>query len=327
MKGTFVAVCVVVVGVSVACGVVVRVVDGHIDMSGKETWGQQHKSEMLVGDHYVGMKMARSPEEVRAFWTSERMKSAIPLDMELEEGDGAERENPRVTRGSCSPNYDQKENTTFYNRTPGVAVGKVFFRQGLFNTAYVCSGSVTKDNYVMTAGHCVYDPLTGFSTDFLFVPGYYEGEEPRGSYAAVNLYTTSGWGLYGMFTWDYAIAELESNVEEVAKGKNFPLVVNLDAGSTVYRSYGYAADRPYDGETVHQCTSEGCVIDLIYSTIGIYCDQTGGASGGPWLIPGKTDSLFFIAGVNSYHYNGPHIYLYSPYFNSDTQDFYDAIVK
>ena len=62
---------------------------------------------------------------------------------------------------------------------------------------YQCSGAVVDSpagNVVITAGHCVVDPETGAAArSVVFVPGYREGREPYGSFAATRWVTTPEW--------------------------------------------------------------------------------------------------------------------------------------
>jgi len=204
-------------------------------------------------------------------------------------------------------------------------VGKVFFQQGIFT--YVCSGSVSADNFVWTAGHCVYDNVKGrFSENFQFIPGYEDGDYDDGKYVATELFATQGW-IDGSIGYDYALASMDGNVQAAVGGYNFQLSVNNEPDSTTYESYGYPAGAPFDGTIDHTCKSGGCGRDHFVSppTVYIECDSTGGCSGGPWLIANSTAaSGYNFGGLNSYNYGGSSR-MYSPYLDSDTETFWHSV--
>lgn len=84
---------------------------------------------------------------VMAYWTPERMKNAIPYKWFLNR-------KPNSTwsdlEAPVSTEYVPDQN---YQTIPYKAVGKVFFTSQGAN--YVCSGSISGNNAVLTAGHCV----------------------------------------------------------------------------------------------------------------------------------------------------------------------------
>src|SRR5687768_5920695 len=76
-------------------------------------------------------KADKSPDEVRAYWTAERMRDAIPIEQ-------AKRET-RAKPGSTSSWSTVTANWTALGAI-GPAHGKVFFSDGTYN--YVCSGTL-----------------------------------------------------------------------------------------------------------------------------------------------------------------------------------------
>jgi V8-like Glu-specific endopeptidase len=61
--------------------------------------------------------------------------------------------------------------SSYNNVYPFYLIGQVFFKSG--NVDYIGSGTVAGPHSVLTAGHNVYDPDTGFSTNFEFYRNTY----------------------------------------------------------------------------------------------------------------------------------------------------------
>jgi hypothetical protein len=68
-------------------------------------------------------------------------------------------------------NYPRQLPETFNNIYPFYLIGQVFFKSG--RTDYIGSGTVAGPHSVLTAGHNVYDPDNGFSTNFEFYRNTY----------------------------------------------------------------------------------------------------------------------------------------------------------
>jgi hypothetical protein len=83
------------------------------------------------------------------------------------------------------------------------------------------------------------------------------------------------------------------NVEDVVGAFGISLFGDPDRS---WRAYGYPAEAPFDGERLFTCDSRTSAFDLGFDppAIGIDCDMTGGASGGPWLLQGTN-----LVGSNS----------------------------
>ena len=90
-------------------------------------------------------------------------------------------------------------------------------RQGVLHRGrgnYVCSGNaVTSENQstVATAGHCLNEGPGTFVDNFIFVPGYEDGQAPYGRWTARDLYTPSQWGENGDIGFDTGFAVVDQN--------------------------------------------------------------------------------------------------------------------
>jgi V8-like Glu-specific endopeptidase len=265
-----------------------------------------------------------------AYWTADRMKSAISgdvlADKALKRGNAFT--TGAVQRGT-STKIDGKEAkgkpALHADENPVSHIGKVFFTSGGLN--YVCSGnSVVSGNKstVATAGHCVNEGPGAFVTNFVFVPAYLNGAAPYGKWAATSLYVPTQWSSAGDMQYDTGFAV-------VAPSKGVTLADTVGASGVefnaarglTYKSFGYPAAAPFDGESLKSCS--GTAINDRYNpqfnTQGIPCDMTGGSSGGPWFI--GTSSNGYQNSINSYRYSGaPSQVMYGPYWGSVIQQAY-----
>lgn len=219
---------------------------------------------------------------------------------------------------------------------PWRATGKLFFT--IAGDSYVCSASLIKKGVVLTAAHCVIDYGSGSGGVFsgiTFKPAYSNGTSSYGSWTAQKVYVRSPY-VNGT---DNCAAGAEGIVceNDVAL-----IVVKTQSGaypgtSTGWYGYGYggysyvgglvqitqlgypvALD---DGGLMERTDSYGYVdADSVNNTV-IGSRQTGGSSGGPWLVNfgirpsqtagydegayGSASTPNIAVGVTSWGYTGP----------------------
>ncbi|MGH3517823.1 MAG: trypsin-like serine peptidase [Haloechinothrix sp.] len=247
---------------------------------------------------------------IEAYWTPAKMDAAKPAEQYLA---GKQKRGNGKGKGKKSAEAVQE--------TPQPELGKVFFTLG--GTDYVCSGTATtsgNSDVVTTAGHCLNEGPGGYATNFAFVPAYENGNRPYGTWTAGQLFTTTQWAGSGDFEYDAGFAVMNENSSGASLTDvvgSYPIAFNLSRGLT-YKSYGYPAASPYDGELLWSCT--GAAKDDPYgsTTQGIPCSMTGGSSGGGWITGGQLNS------VNSYKYRTDSSTMYGPYFGSVIQSVYNA---
>ncbi|MDQ3986115.1 MAG: hypothetical protein M3280_06410 [Actinomycetota bacterium] len=209
-----------------------------------------------------------------------------------------------------------------YTRYPYRTVGKIFFTQGGSN--FVCSGASvvsSPNNAVYTAGHCVSDGAGAFSTNVVFSPARKNSRNRYGLFPGGQLWTTSAWHFNGDLTRDFAAFAvgtngagntLQSRVGTLGFQYNQSRVQHWD-------TFGYPATGGFTGETQITCKASHAVDDTGIpgggpDPMGIGCDSTGGASGGPWITMFLRGS--FLNSVNSYKYPSTQPgAMYGPYFD------------
>jgi hypothetical protein len=222
--------------------------------------------------------------------------------------------------------------------------GKLYFTQ--YGTNYVCSGTSVTSNggsqrLVDTAGHCVYsqyglgDP-NGWSYNVYFCPAYYNGVGPWGCWTSLQLYSFSVWTNNADLRYDQGYI-ITSDTSTNGYGR---------LGSTVgtqgfawnqsyvqdFWSFGYPQAAPYSGGVLILTTSSTAQADDPTGsgypyTIGIGSDETGGSSGGGWIINARLGAPGYVNSHNDYKYTSPSMPLamYGPYYGQWTHDLWDYV--
>ncbi|MFH8405954.1 trypsin-like serine peptidase [Streptomyces sp. NPDC018019] len=289
-----------------------------------------------------------SASSVAGFWTAERMREATPLDLlttgaEAAPGSGtaADTAAPSVRRGPERTVRPTLPTTTAAAPVPksfpqagapwtgGGAVtntaGRVFFTyQG--RTASCSGNAVTSANKstVITAGHCV--KLNGaWHSDWIFVPGYHDGQAPYGKWAASKTLATPQWTASEDINYDVGAAVVAplngQRLTDVVGGQG--LAFNTGYNKPMY-AFGYPAAAPYDGSKLIYC-SGNTIKDPLFSTDhGMSCNMTGGSSGGPWFTRfDEATGTGLQSSVNSFGYTFLPNRMFGPYFGADAENLYN----
>lgn len=235
------------------------------------------------------------------------------------------------TRFALFPNSQYK---VYPNRTHG----KLFFSQHTptGDGNFVCSGTVVTSVgkwLVETAGHCVANSATHtFSFNVVFVPAYRNNTRPFASWTAATLWTKTVWINNGNLREDRGFVILNNN----SAGQPIQNITGSE-GIAFNQSYlqhvvdfGYPAESPFNGQTEQLCLAsfeETDPFDTEAGSVpwGIGCDQTGGSSGGGWVIRYGSGGGF-VNGHNDYKYTSPArpLEMFSPYFDNSELSLYNC---
>ena len=267
-------------------------------------------------------RTGEDPNEVRRYWTSERMKQAIPMQRNNRAG-GPKGEFAKPSRPGGSTSSTSTE-VTIAAGSAQTALGKVFFSDGTYN--YVCSGTALENNVVWTAGHCVNEGPGVYYKNFMFVPAYRDGVRPYGTFPARQLATTDRWRTLGEFGVDVgaAIPALNERGERLVDVVNERPIHFNTPREQGYRAYGYPAEGKFNGQRLRVCNTAWSRNDTSTDpdTMGVPCDMNGGSSGGGWLSAADA-----VVSVNSYGYGSLKNVMFGPWLTTEAQALYNHAVS
>lgn len=268
------------------------------------------------------------------YWTSERMRSALPGDelanqamkKHLVRGPGTETSVESGVENRIEGSEPAVSHLTKASESPIKHIGKVFFTLGGSN--YVCSGNsviAANRSTVSTAGHCLNEGPYAYATNFVFVPAYFNGTAPYGKWTAKALYTPSRWASNGDMQYDTGFAVVNSiNGQKLADVVGSSGIRFNAARGLNYKAFGYPAGSPFNGESLKSCSGKATndPYNPWFISQGIRCNMTGGSSGGPWFT--GTSSTGYQNSVNSYGYGSNSTTMYGPYWGAVIQDTYNS---
>ena len=289
---------------------------------------------------------------VLAYWTPARMKAAVPFDYSFDAVRGFHEDKGRPGGGGGGGTPSSVGGASWNGGGRMLkSTGRVLFH--LSSGDYICSGSVVDDGdatnnptnnhaIVLTAGHCVTENTAGsFATNWLYIPSfdtsptYTCSATTYGCWVADALYASTAFATAGGFNTqaiqnDWGFARVTTGGFDGSqldyKLGSFPIQFASVASGTVLSSFGYPAAGKYNGSDLIYCRNAISYDALAgNATYGMTCDETGGASGGPWVQAADTTAYSDarLTSLNSYRYSGG-TKMYGPKFNSRTHDVFDA---
>ena len=298
----------------------------HLDESKPSARGPQAPARVELAASGAVKHLDTSAAEhrrVRAYWTADRMRAALPGELLV-------RSTPSVGKPT-PPDPGNGMVGEYYDGAGSVVAttGKVFFTMGGLN--YVCSGSSVasaNESLVVTAGHCVHEGPGAYATNFVFVPGYDDGVAPYGTFSATALVTTPQWAAEGDLAHDlgFAVTTSGSGVTLTATVGGQAIAFNQPPGQVMH-AFGYPAESPYDGSDIAWCWGTAIQDKYRRSGQGIECNLTGGSSGGPWLLGfDAVTGVGTLNSVTSFVYRGGKLrgYVFGSYFGPSEQAAYEV---
>jgi V8-like Glu-specific endopeptidase len=202
-------------------------------------------------------------------------------------------------------------------------VGAVFTHNA--DGDHFCTASVVDSagqNLIITAAHCVYDPIAGQRSDLVFIPGYRNGDTPNGVWPLFSITVDPSWSESGNEDLDVAFA--------IVKPQNGRQVQQVLGGNSLGVNKGYqlpvkVTGYPSSGDVPITCAN--MTTEQSSTQLRIDCpDYTGGTSGSPWVtdLDPATHTGTVVGVIGGYQQGGdsPDI-SYSSYFGDQVQELYD----
>ncbi|AUG77111.1 hypothetical protein CFP65_2271 [Kitasatospora sp. MMS16-BH015] len=202
-------------------------------------------------------------------------------------------------------------------------VGAVFTHNA--DGDHFCTASVVDSaglNLIITAAHCVYDPIAGQRSDLVFIPGYRNGDTPNGVWPLVSITVDPSWSEQGNPDLDVAFA-----VVQAQGGKQVQQVLGANAlgVNKGYRLPVRVTGYPSSGDVPITCVNN--TTEQSPTQLRIDCpDYTGGTSGSPWItdLDPNTHTGTVVGVIGGYQEGGDSPDTsYSSYFGDEVQQLYD----
>lgn len=269
----------------------------------------------------------RSDEEIRDYWTPERMAMAKPrdfmpaitpkLDAESVPSQGEQKDiigyDPTQSKEGSEIDLQAAEPIPNPTKYPWCTVGKLYFTVGSQN--YKGSASAIHRNTLLTVAHNLY--LQGvWSENFLFVPALTGGTQPYGSWTYSRQSIMPDWINSGGAT-SYDVGILRMN-EGGRSNQPIGEVVGY-LGQTYNRTPSRTwVDVGYPGGERTMYSDQGDYTRSFDegSVVGKAGTLGKGVSGGPWLLYGN---LSMVNGIHSESKSNTE--KLSPYFRDSIAQF------
>jgi hypothetical protein len=264
------------------------------------------------------------------------MRQARPLDVPEPQGGGLARTSALLEGGNPGAASASDFAVVADPTAPGFRQNGAIFivlphHQGFGR----CSGtSVDAPNrsVVITAGHCVNEggPGRWFNKDWVFVPGYHDGQRPFGVFVAKWIGATAPW-IEGSENGDVGAAVVGRNERGQTLGAAVGgdgIAWNLPPGQ-VFDVHGYPVAPPFDGASQRLCAGRPFLGHDVASfllpgplNLALTCEVTGGASGGGWTIHGNV-----LNSVTDYGYGDDRGTDFGAYFGDDVRALYERAAR
>ncbi|GIH10015.1 peptidase [Rhizocola hellebori] len=272
-------------------------------------------------------------KEVAAFWTPERMASAVDLDLPKSTSTPSSTgptPKPNGRPGAIPPALPSLAGTNDFGiqLNESQTVGKVYFTLPNGQPSGCSASTVNsgKRRLVMTAGHCVHSGAGGgWFSNWVFVPRYRNGSIPFGTFTASLLTARTAWINSSSQDEDMGIAIMFNGGYWGLK------VVDTVGGNGLRWNWGYnvalitALGYPQNlggGESQQYCQSGTWWAGG--QQIRMWCGMTWGASGGPWLQDyNDQNGIGYINSVVSHGDNPGNGQFDGPYFDNDIKSLFD----
>jgi len=280
-------------------------------------WDEQAQTQRRVS-------ATEAEKIVNDYWTAERIASAKPAVPPARTTDrqipATSKETVTATNPVAPPDGAATRDAWFSNTN-----GKIYFFNPLDNQTHWCSGGAVNTGskrLVVTAGHCIHTGGSGgtWMLNWIFIPGYDRGGEPRGRFPAYWFHSSTGWTVDANWQRDFGFVVTHNNgsgqrVVDAAGGHGFR--VNGSFSRFIHIA-GYPGNRD-GGEVQWYCwgTTDQWPGASAYR---LGCDFGGGVSGGPWLEDYQSNGLGYVISATQGHLSPNNS---GPYYDNHVLDVFN----
>jgi V8-like Glu-specific endopeptidase len=264
-----------------------------------------------------------SARDALEYWTPERIERAGPPPAEAAAiaGSAVAAKKKKVRRKAPAKSY-VSQRVPDPRDPPFISTGRLLGRiPGV--GGFGCSGTVVRSpgrSLVLTAAHCLFSAQR-FADTLIFIPAYRNDQEPYGRWATASVIIPGGYPVTNDPRLDYGAAVLAPRagvpVEDAVGGRK----VRFDTKRRqTYRAMGYPANKG-KGKRLWSCRSKALAelpVGSKDNPVGIGCNMTFGASGGPWI--GNSGD---VVSVTSVLVDGYKNYLFGPRLGSGARNLLD----
>ncbi len=242
---------------------------------------------------------------------------------------------PQATTGGYDypPPFTRFEVPAPYTVYPYRSIGKLFFKRG--SSSFVCSAASIGGDAIWTAGHCLHagtNQSDGWATNVVFVPAYRDGAAPYGQWQAKQLWVRTAWyqngnprglcqDMGGAVLYPRGGRRISEAVGWLGFAWNSGRYQHWD-------QFGYPAASPFNGKRLITSQSSYAYngnVGCSPAPVGVGSDQTGGSSGGPWVLKFRTNN--YLNGNNSYRRRTKPQEMFAPQFNNNAKSLFDVLRK
>ncbi len=211
------------------------------------------------------------------------------------------------------------------------SMGEVFFTrngQDFTGSATVLKSSSNLKNHkdiVVTAAHNIEDQQGNRATNWMFVPGYHNGNKSLGEWTARELQMPSGWTRNHDEDSDVGFAVMSPlngrHIADVVGGEKIGFNTSKDVSVS---AFGYPG---YRGESLKVCSNKVTrpnARNRQATARAIDCNMPKGASGGAWCWwKDKNHSDCTIVSVTAYSYDDEMSVIYGPPLGDEAKRTYE----
>ena len=269
--------------------------DGTKVVTARPVSAAERKADLAASDSPEEMAKERETEAyktVQEYWTPERIANAKPAPVRSSDASSQKSLKKSVEKAKKAL---QKEEKLANDKQIAHANGKVLYYDDKKGKDYVCSASAVDSptkRIVVTAAHCVYAGKNKYFSNWMFIPGYDNGNKPYGTFQAQHFHVLQDYihrGNDAGSDWNSDVAFVTTKDSEQGKrlvdavgGHKVVTGKTTEFNATIF-GYPHNIDKGLTLQTCSKMTKDTWANRKYHFHTVTGCNLKEGASGGPWL--------------------------------------------